>query len=96
MVIYEVNVVVQPEIAEEYPPWLYAHVEAMLTLPGFVAGTVLREEYEGTEQRFVVHYRVESRQALERYFSEHAERMRSDGLRRFGNKMSATRRILLG
>jgi hypothetical protein len=42
-----------------------------------------------------VHYRLESRAALENYFAQFAERMRRDGLDRFANRFSASRRILL-
>ncbi|MBI1366733.1 MAG: DUF4286 family protein [Alphaproteobacteria bacterium] len=40
-------------------------------------------------------YRLESRQALNAYLAGPAASMRADGLRRFGDKMKARRRVLL-
>lgn len=39
-------------------------------------------------------YYVESRADLQQYFDVHSKRLRGDGLKRFGGKMSITRRIL--
>jgi quinol monooxygenase YgiN len=95
IVIYEVNLIVDQGIAGEFADWLEGHVREMVALPGFVDAELAREErVAGQSAAFSVRYRLESRSALERYFAEHAERMRGDGLRRFGQQFSASRRIL--
>lgn len=94
-VIYEVNLAVEPAIEKEFAHWLGTHVTEMLAIPGFVDAELAREEREdGQPAAFSVRYRLQSRAALERYFAEHAERMRGDGLQRFGQQFSASRRIL--
>jgi quinol monooxygenase YgiN len=94
-VIYEVNLDVERDIEDEFARWLGKHVAEMIALPGFVDAELTREEREADQQAaFSVRYRLESRTALERYFAEHAERMRNDGLQRFGRQFSASRRIL--
>ena len=44
--------------------------------------------------RLTVHYRVSDRKKLQDYFDVHAARLRGDGLKRFGGKMTASRRVL--
>jgi hypothetical protein len=41
-----------------------------------------------------VHYRIVDEESLARYFAEEAPRMRDEGLRRFGDGVRATRRVL--
>jgi quinol monooxygenase YgiN len=94
-VIYEVNLRPDPSIEAEFDEWLEHHVREMVRLPGFVGATIYRSEDPGSgEIQRTTHYRLRDRAALEDYFREHAERMRADGIRRFGDRFSATRRIL--
>jgi quinol monooxygenase YgiN len=94
-VIYEVNLNVEQNIEDEFARWLGKHVAEMISLPGFVGAELAREERKDREPAaFSVRYRLENRAALEHYFAEHAERMRGDGVQRFGRQFSATRRIL--
>ena len=96
MIVYEVNLSVERLIAEEYAGWLHAHVRELLALEGFVDATILREpEHDQPErEHYVVHYRLESRDALERYLREDAPRMRAEGVERFGGRFTAWRRVL--
>ncbi|MEM1041872.1 MAG: DUF4286 family protein [Bacteroidota bacterium] len=98
MIVYEVNLTVDRDIADAYAAWLGLHIEEMLTLPGFVSAEWLVDrhynEEEGADPRWSVRYRLGSHDDLQRYVDEDAERMRADGLERFGDRFSATRRIL--
>ncbi len=94
--IYEVTLNVDPDIAAEYDTWLKQHVADMLALPGFLSVEISAIEGEETSRGAgrVVHYRLESRKALDVYFREHAAHMRDAGIKRFGNRVRASRRIL--
>jgi hypothetical protein len=100
MLIYEVNLDVEPEIATRYRDWLDRHIREMLGIEGFVSAELFlrRPEDDRSDSPspvgFTVHYRVEDRVALERYFANEAPRMRGEGLRLFGNRFAASRRIL--
>lgn len=95
-VIYEVNLNVDSDIAPEFARWLVGHVNDMLALPGFLSAETAREERESAETvGWSVRYHLESRQALETYFQHHAAQMRADGIKRFGQAFSASRRILV-
>lgn len=96
MVVYEVNLAVEAEIAEAYAAWLGPHIAEVLAVPGFVSARWWDVEADADDGRvrWCVEYRLESREALETYFAEHAERLRGDGLDRFGGRFEASRRIL--
>ncbi len=94
-VTYEVSLAPDPDIQQEFGLWLEGHVAEMLALPGFESASIhpAADPATGrTEQ--VVRYRLSSRDALEKYLREHAERMRASGLERFGERFSARRRII--
>jgi len=106
MLIYEVNLTVDEDIATEYSTWLREHVREMLTLDGFEAAawytrsdgvhTMPADAGDASSgpRHWTVHYQVASRDALQRYFNDEAERMRRDGQARFADHFSAERRIL--
>ena len=97
MIVYEVNIEVRDETYADYRAWLVPHVEHMLALPGFVAAEILEQRdpppTRGT-RALNVQYRLVDEAALQRYLTEHAPRMREEGLRRFGDAFTATRRVL--
>ena len=100
MVVYEVNLAVRPAAASAYADWLAPHIDRVLAVPGFVSADWWAVEPDGDRTpddpvRWCVQYRVESRAALESYVAEHAERLRGEGLERFGGQFTATRRVLV-
>ncbi len=95
MTIYEVNLTVDAEVADDYAAWLGPHIKEILEIDGFLSAEWFDVESDDAARvRWCVQYRVASRTALETYFIEHAERMRGDGLKRFAGRFSAERRIL--
>ena len=95
-VIYEVNLGVAAPVAEDFADWLPGHVEEVLALPGFIDASIARiEANSDNSAQWSVRYSLEDRQALDEYLQTHAERMRADGISRFGDQLSATRRILI-
>ena len=95
-VVYEVNITVSADLHDEYLAWLEQHIEEMLGLPGFEQAVVLEnlDHDDPQSYRCTVHYVLRSKEDLQAYFDNHAERMRGQGIERFGDSMSATRRIL--
>ena len=101
-VIYEVNLRIASGDDEDAPDgpdvdaWLSGHVDAMLGLPGFVSAEVLTPAGTTTGEAIerTVQYVLSSREALDDYLANDAERMRADGVERFGERLSASRRVL--
>ena len=97
MIVYEVNLDVQASIADAYRAWLPVHVEEMLALPGFLAAETFERRDPPPPAGSIalsVQYRLVDEDALQRYLVEHSARMREDGVRRFGDAFTATRRVL--
>ena len=96
MLIYEVNIAIDSERAQEFELWLADHIEQMLCVDGFVGARVFHVEESGPGKvNFVVHYDLESRDKLEAYFVGSAERLRAAGIEKFGASLEATRRVLM-
>jgi quinol monooxygenase YgiN len=96
VIVYEVNLRVEREIAAAYASWLHTHVAQMLALPGFVGAELFEDPAanDASNVAWCCQYRLVDAAALERYLQEHAPRMRADGVARFGARFSATRRVL--
>lgn len=98
MVIYEVNIVLEPQIEEEYRAWLGLHVEAVLSHEGFIEADIF-DVKDGREQDdgkvcLSVHYHLRSEKDLEDYLRDHAPTLRQEASERFGNRFSSWRRVL--
>lgn len=96
LVVYEVNIDVDVDISAAYRQWLDGHVREILGLPEFLAARIfeVEDEQAAPGTRLSVQYELATRAALDQYFAQHAERLRSDGIARFGQKFRARRRIL--
>lgn len=94
MIIYEVRVLIEPAIETAYRAWLDAHIREIIALPGFTGAALYAEADPSGKPCFVMHYQLRDQASLDRYFAEHAPRLRADGLNRFGNQFTATRRVL--
>lgn len=97
MIVYLVELDVEADLRGDYLAWLAAHVQEMLTLPGFVdAETATRIDPPASTGRFVVQvrYRLRDLAAWQAYVSEHAPRMREAGITRFGDRVRASRSLL--
>ncbi len=96
MIIYEVNLQIAAQIADEFSQWLANHIDEMLEIDGFEGAEWWQVESEDEAHVYYsVHYQLIDRQKLTEYFAQHADRMRGDGLARFGESFSASRRVLL-
>ena len=100
MVIYEVNLAIRPDTVDAFHSWLTKHIDEILEIDGFVKANWYKRKHEdeGVEPKdetlWTVQYYLNDRDALESYFTHHAQRMRQEGLELFGGKFTASRRIL--
>eukprot|EP01084_Bolivina_argentea_P175452 303833_1 len=98
-VIYEVNLEIQKEYAEEYMNWLRPHIMDMLEFSGFISCTIndferVKEYNDPNITAKVITYRVRSRQDLQKYFDKQAAKMRGQGTNKFAGKFKAWRRVI--
>ncbi len=96
MILYEVNLSISKDIFSEFNVWLKPHVEEILGFKGFKHAHIFHDQQNDNPHfvTLIVQYEIASIQDLDEYLEKHAPRMRADGVNRFGNKFSATRRIL--
>ncbi len=96
-IIYEVNISLQREIETDYRGWLEKHIAEILALPGFIdAQSFDVQQVDGSDTIAIcVQYRLESQSALDNYFAQHAPRLRADGVGKFGDRFTASRRVLI-
>ena len=93
MIVYEVRAVVEREVSDDYRAWLDGHVHEILGIPGFTHAELHAEDAVDGRAVWTVRYHLQSREALETYLRDHAPRLRAEGLARFGDRFSATRRV---
>lgn len=93
MIIYEVNIKINPEIVNEFDEWLDEHIEKMLQFEGFKSANKFNS-IEDEQYFLTVQYKVKTQEDLDRYFRNYAEKMRKEGIKKFSNKFKAHRRIM--
>lgn len=93
MIIYNVTINVDDSVHDEWLTWIKEHIPQVLATGKFTEAKLTKvlvdEEMGGTT--YSVQYRAKSREDLEAYYTEHADRLRQDGLARFADKMLAFR-----
>ena len=95
MILYEVNLAISNDIFDEYMVWLRPHIQEMLRFQGFIKADIYTntEQQEG-DTKVVASYYVDNEENLHSYIDEMSASMRADGIKRFGDKCVATRRVL--
>ncbi len=94
-VIYAVDLEADAAIAGPFDTWLRDHIADVLQFPGFLSAEVLSDaDAAAGKVRRTVQYRLQDPAALDDYLRNHAPRMRARGLELFGDRFSATRRVL--
>ena len=88
MIIYNVTINVDKTITKEGLEWIKEHIPQVLATGKFKEAKLTKVFVEDDEaDTYSVQYRAHSREALDLYYAEDAERLRGDGLKRFSDKM---------
>jgi hypothetical protein len=97
MIIYNVTVKVEADIASEWVEWMKEeHIPDLMRTGLFVDSKLCRllEQDETDGKTYVVQYYLDSMESYDTYISEHAPRMREKGFKRFGSKFIAFRTVM--
>ncbi|MBT8267398.1 MAG: DUF4286 family protein [Bacteroidia bacterium] len=93
MYIYNVTVSIDKSVHDEWLSWIKEHIPVVLSTGRFTEAKLTRvlveEELEGIT--YSIQYRAQSRQALDDYYKYDAEKLRTDGMKKFADKMLAFR-----
>ncbi|GGD22184.1 DUF4286 family protein [Hyunsoonleella pacifica] len=91
--IYNVTVNIDESIHEEWLTWIKAHIPKVLSTGKFEKATLTRvlveEDMGGVT--YSIQYRTYSREALDAYYRDDADRLQQEGLKKFADKMLAFR-----
>lgn len=93
MYIYNVTVNIDDSIHDEWLLWIKEHIPQVLSTGKFEKATltkVLVEEDMGG-QTYSIQYRTYSREALDAYYREDADKLRTEGMKKFADKTLAFR-----
>ncbi|MEH6537017.1 MAG: DUF4286 family protein [Psychroserpens sp.] len=94
MIIYNVTINIDDTAHDQWLDWMKnEHIPQVLGTGKFEKATlsqVLVEEDMGG-QTYSIQYRSYSREALDAYYREDADRLRQEGLKKFADKMLAFR-----
>ena len=95
-VLYEIDYQADAAIEGPFDTWLRDHIADVLQFDGFLSAEILDDASVPPPGRIrrIVQYRLRDRAALEAYLREHAPRMRSQGVEKFGDGYTAERRVL--
>ncbi|MBP0902664.1 DUF4286 family protein [Mariniflexile gromovii] len=93
MIIYNVTSNIDESIHDEWLAWIKEHIPQVLATGKFEKATLTRvlveEDMGGVT--YSVQYRTYSREALDAYYREDAEKLRSEGLKKFADKVLSFR-----
>ncbi|QFZ54593.1 DUF4286 family protein [Oceanihabitans sp. IOP_32] len=93
MIIYNETLSIDDSIHDEWLVWIKEHIPQVLATGKFEKATLTKvlvdEEMGG--QTYSIQYRSYSREALDAYYREDADRLRRLGMEKFADKMLAFR-----
>lgn len=94
MLIYNVTINIEDAVHEQWVTWMkQTHIPDMLATGKFTGARMVKvlveEEMGGVT--YSVQYQVATREKLDQYYREDADRLRQDALNRFANKFVAFR-----
>ena len=92
MFIYEVNLSINKEIVKDFAVWLRHHMKEVVSLGHFEKAELFSRE---NECELTVHYHMKDQKTLDDYLKNHAPRLREEGLKKFPDQFTATRRVLM-
>lgn len=93
MYIYNVTVNIDDAAHDEWLKWIKEHIPHVLATGKFKEAKLTRVlvEEEMGGQTYSIQYRAHSREALDAYYKDDAPKLRTEGLKKFADKMLAFR-----
>ncbi|MFO1407573.1 MAG: DUF4286 family protein [Steroidobacteraceae bacterium] len=94
-VVYAVDLDAEAAIEGPFDTWLRDHVADVMQFPGFLSAEILVDPAPPAGRvRRTVQYRLRDQASLDDYLANHAPRLRESGDRLFGDRYTASRRVL--
>ncbi|MUU79388.1 DUF4286 family protein [Winogradskyella endarachnes] len=88
MIIYNVTLNIDKSVHKEWLEWIKDHIPQVLATRKFKEAKLTKVLVDDDEtETYSVQYRAHSREALDEYYSEYAEKLKQEGLKRFADKV---------
>ncbi len=89
MIIYNVTVHVEESIHDAWLSWIKDHIPMVLSTGRFSEAklTKVLVEEESGDTSYSIQYRAKTREDLDNYYKFDAEKLKSEGLKKFSNKI---------
>ena len=92
MIIYNVTSNIDELVHEKWLVWIKEHIPQVLSTGCFIEAKLTKVLVDDDQAvTYSVQYRAISRQDLERYYTDFADALRQDAVKRFGDKVLAFR-----
>jgi hypothetical protein len=89
MYIYNVTFSIDKSIHEQWLAWIHNHIPEVLATDKFISAkltqVLIEEEMDGVT--YSIQYTANSREDLDSYYKKDADRLRADGMHKFGDKV---------
>jgi hypothetical protein len=90
MIIYEITAIVEPRLVEKYEQYMCERHIPDLLKTGYFSGAAFTC---ATENRYRIRYEAHSKQALDKYLTRDADRLRADFLAHFPSGVELSREV---
>lgn len=93
MYIYNITLSINLSIHNEWLIWIEKHILTVLNTGKFSAAklTEVLVDDDANSKTYAIQYTANSRQDLDSYYQNYAEKLRQEGLQKFGDKVLAFR-----
>ena len=89
MIIYNITANIDQSIHDEWLTWIKEHIPQVLATRKFTEAKLTKilveEDLGGTS--YSIQFRAKSREALEEYYAQDADKLRQEGITKFADKM---------
>ena len=93
MYIYNVTINIEDNLHDEWLNWMHTHIADVLNTGRFTSAklteVLVNEEMEG--RTYSVQYTAATREDLDDYYKHDADNLRSEGLKKYADKMMTFR-----
>jgi hypothetical protein len=97
MLIYNVTIQIEKEIAAQWLHWLmHEHIPDVMNTGCFVDHQIVKllDADESETLTYAIQYRAANREILDKYLNEHAPALRKEGTKKWGERFVAFRTIM--
>jgi hypothetical protein len=94
MILYNVTINIHESVHDQWMIWMqHKHIHDVLSTGKFTSARMVRVlvEEEMGGMTYAVQFTTDSKETLQKYYNEDADRLREEGIKLFGEKMLAFR-----